>query len=179
MVMFGCLAFFALSIAVAALVGVASGRGSLGMLVGSGTLFVGYVAMAVLGAFVSVAATRRHSRLMQSWGVRHGRGPVTFRASVAFITPPELHWWESWAAYDLWVEDAGGHKEHFHVFITGACECLFRLQMTVTPDSGYVTVSSSDFDGRRLSDVPVEELLRKMEEKKRKADLPQSNTPEV
>jgi hypothetical protein len=168
---FGCVAPLLLQVAITIVVAAVSGSLCLGSVSG----FVALVGVATVSLRL---ANRRHAQLMTDWAAENGLLDVTFRPQNGFISPPEMHWWMSWAAYDLWGVNGRGERQHFHIFITGAVGCLFRLRMSVTTDGDYITLSAVDFGGRPLSEVSQDEMLHVMDEKRRQKSQTGTNSSE-
>ncbi len=169
--MFGCLVVLLLELVVGVIVTAVSGSLFLGLV----SSFA--VVVATMTCWLRVAG-RRYARLMTAWGLQNGLRDVTFRPTRGSINPPEMPWWMGWAAYDLWGVNGRGERQHFHIFITGAGGCLFQLQISVTTDSDYITLSAADFDGRPLSEVSAAEVLRVMEQKQKPRSRANTNSPE-
>ncbi|VTR94604.1 unnamed protein product [Gemmata massiliana] len=169
--MFGCVIFPLLQLVVTIAVTAVSGNFFLG-------LISGFVALLGVAIGWLRLANRRHAQLMTEWAIENGLLDVTFRPQNGFITPPEMPWWMDWAAYDLWGVNGHGQRQHFYIFITGAGDCLFRLRMSATTDSDYITFSAADFGRRPLSEVSQAEMLRVMDEKRRQKNQAGTNSAE-
>jgi hypothetical protein len=159
----GCLMPLALWILVALAVTAFAGNILLGFISG-GFAAIGYTLV------MYRLATLRHHRLMREWAVERGVTNLTFATPKGAITPPEMPWWMNWAAYEIQGTDEHGKRLHFHIFVTGAVDCLFRLRMNVTTENDYISLTADDFGGRPLHTVPADEVLRVLEEKRRKSD---------